>query len=157
MFNNYGPRSNEELLLAYGFVIPDNPDDTVVLRLGGGVSGEKQQKLSASRLDASERFFLRRDGQIPDALVGVMKILLAPEGESDSDSIETELDAVGELGGMLEDKLEKLTAGTHGQSGEVRAEVRSMIEEYKRSQQKILEAALDGLAARIEDLESRSL
>ena len=157
MFNNYGPRSNEELLLAYGFVIPDNPDDTVVLRLGGGVSPEKQQRLSASGLDASERFFLRRDGQIPDALVGVMKILLAPEGESDSDSIETELDAVGELGGMLEDKLEKLTAGTHGQSGEVRAEVRSMIEEYKRGQQEILEAALDGLAARIEDLESRSL
>jgi len=35
LFNNYGPKPNAELLLAYGFVIPDNPDDTIVLKLGG--------------------------------------------------------------------------------------------------------------------------
>lgn len=32
-FNNYGPKSNNELLLGYGFCIPDNPYDTVLLTL----------------------------------------------------------------------------------------------------------------------------
>ncbi|KAH0612261.1 uncharacterized protein H6S33_010313 [Morchella sextelata] len=30
--NNYGPKSNEELLMGYGFTLPSNPFDTVVLR-----------------------------------------------------------------------------------------------------------------------------
>jgi hypothetical protein len=33
VFNNYGPKSNEELLLSFGFVLPDNPQDTLALRL----------------------------------------------------------------------------------------------------------------------------
>ena len=48
VFNNYGPKSNEELLLSFGFVLPDNPQDTLALRLplppppppgGGGAAG----------------------------------------------------------------------------------------------------------------------
>lgn len=35
MFNNYGPKPNSELLLGYGFVLPNNPEDTIVLKLGG--------------------------------------------------------------------------------------------------------------------------
>lgn len=31
--NNYGPKGNEELLLGYGFCIPENPFDTVMLTL----------------------------------------------------------------------------------------------------------------------------
>lgn len=31
VFNNYGPKSNGELLIGYGFCIPDNPYDTVAL------------------------------------------------------------------------------------------------------------------------------
>lgn len=33
LYNNYGPKSNDELLLGYGFVIPDNPNDKVLLVL----------------------------------------------------------------------------------------------------------------------------
>jgi hypothetical protein len=33
VFNNYGPKSNDELLLGYGFCIPDNVDDKVLLTL----------------------------------------------------------------------------------------------------------------------------
>jgi hypothetical protein len=35
VFNNYGPKPNSELLLGYGFIIPSNPEDTIVLKLGG--------------------------------------------------------------------------------------------------------------------------
>ncbi|KAK5706254.1 hypothetical protein LTR97_001241 [Elasticomyces elasticus] len=33
VFNNYGPKGNDELLMGYGFCIPDNPYDTVMLTL----------------------------------------------------------------------------------------------------------------------------
>ena len=33
VYNNYGPKGNDELLLGYGFCIPDNPFDTVMLTL----------------------------------------------------------------------------------------------------------------------------
>jgi hypothetical protein len=35
IFNNYGPKPNSELLLGYGFTLPANPDDTIVLKIGG--------------------------------------------------------------------------------------------------------------------------
>lgn len=34
VFNNYGPKSNEELLLSFGFVLARNPQDTLALRVG---------------------------------------------------------------------------------------------------------------------------
>jgi hypothetical protein len=34
IFNNYGPKPNSELLLGYGFTLPANPDDTIVLKIG---------------------------------------------------------------------------------------------------------------------------
>lgn len=33
VYNNYGPKSNDELLMGYGFCLADNPDDTVLLTL----------------------------------------------------------------------------------------------------------------------------
>lgn len=34
VFSNYGHKSNEELILSYGFVIPNNPADFVHVSLG---------------------------------------------------------------------------------------------------------------------------
>ena len=34
VFSNYGNKSNEELILGYGFVIPDNPADFFHVSLG---------------------------------------------------------------------------------------------------------------------------
>lgn len=36
LLNNYGPKPNSELILGYGFSLEDNPDDTIVLSIGGG-------------------------------------------------------------------------------------------------------------------------
>jgi hypothetical protein len=33
LYNNYGPKPNDELLLGYGFVLPNNPDDALLLKL----------------------------------------------------------------------------------------------------------------------------
>jgi hypothetical protein len=33
LYNNYGPKPNDELLLGYGFVLSNNPDDALLLKL----------------------------------------------------------------------------------------------------------------------------
>ncbi|TCD65147.1 hypothetical protein EIP91_003040 [Steccherinum ochraceum] len=38
LLNNYGPKPNAELILGYGFTLENNPDDTIVLKLGGATS-----------------------------------------------------------------------------------------------------------------------
>ncbi|KZP00007.1 SET domain-containing protein, partial [Calocera viscosa TUFC12733] len=40
VFNNYGPKGNAEFLLGYGFTIPDNPDDTILLSIPKGPAHE---------------------------------------------------------------------------------------------------------------------
>jgi hypothetical protein len=35
VFNNYGLKANDELILGYGFSLPQNPDDKITLQLGG--------------------------------------------------------------------------------------------------------------------------
>ncbi|KAK9471265.1 uncharacterized protein V1510DRAFT_404245 [Dipodascopsis tothii] len=61
LFNNYGPKGNEELLMGYGFCLPDNEFDTVALRLHGhGV------------------FHLSRADPLPAALVEIFADPAAP-------------------------------------------------------------------------------
>ncbi|KAF9006625.1 SET domain protein [Cyathus striatus] len=40
LLNNYGPKPNSELILGYGFSLPNNPDDTIILKVGG-IEGKK--------------------------------------------------------------------------------------------------------------------
>jgi len=51
IFNNYGAKPNSELLLGYGFTLPANPDDTIVLKIGGlgGSSGTTAQQHEVAR------------------------------------------------------------------------------------------------------------
>jgi len=55
--NNYGPKSNEELVLGYGFALPDNADDTlsIVIRWAEGDA-------SAPHLNAARRDMVRACG-----------------------------------------------------------------------------------------------
>ena len=74
VYNNYGPKSNEELLLSYGFVLDPNPDDTVILRLAP--PPEVAEVVRKAGLDPTARFALRRDGSVPQELLQVMRIML---------------------------------------------------------------------------------
>jgi hypothetical protein len=47
IFNNYGAKPNSELLLGYGFTLPANPDDTIVLKIGGGSGGSSSSSTAA--------------------------------------------------------------------------------------------------------------
>lgn len=59
--NNYGPKDNESLLLAYGFTIPNNPFDHVVISLKsrpGSMLAEARQWKKDPRSDPEYRCFI---------------------------------------------------------------------------------------------------
>lgn len=169
LFNNYGAKPNEELLLGYGFVLDSNPDDIVNLRLGIASLPEPiNERLQSKGLDARERFELRRNGEVDKRLLEIMRVLLGGgnvEDEVDDDDehalhekeereMQLELDVLGMLGGMLEDKLEKLRTGSQIKVVDAREEVRRMCAVYRQGQMDILNAAMDKLSDRIERIES---
>lgn len=54
VFISYGERSNEELLLYFGFVERDNPHDVVTLAVGGGGRSGEVQVRRGGRVDPAE-------------------------------------------------------------------------------------------------------
>ncbi|WWD17987.1 hypothetical protein CI109_102433 [Kwoniella shandongensis] len=168
LFNNYGAKPNEELLLGYGFVLDSNPDDIVNLRLGTSqIPPAALKRLEAKGLDASKVFELRRDGEVDKGLLDVLRTMLGEDnGEDEVDEedehghhehetkeMQLEMDVLGMLGGMLDGKLEKLQEGANVEVSEARKEVRQMCEVYRQGQVDILNAAMDKLAERIERIE----
>jgi hypothetical protein len=143
VFNNYGPKPNEELLLSYGFTLPSNPDDVVILRLPASALREKG-------LEEGKRYLMKRDGEVDKDLLRVMRIILGGKAEveeNDADEeeedehemhekeqreLELELDVLGMLGQMLEDKLGKLEEGGMVQVEGVREIVREMCGTYRQ-------------------------
>jgi hypothetical protein len=91
VYNNYGPKGNEELLLAFGFVVRENVADSVALALAVDWTRELEVSADCSRAlaaatglgaaGAPTRFVVTRDGVAPPALVAALRLLLAGDRE----------------------------------------------------------------------------
>lgn len=121
IFNNYGPKPNEELLHGYAFTLPSNPDDTLGLKLGGAAPPDVLAKLEREKLDMTRRFVVGTDGELPQDLLKVVRILLGGGEDHDHDEeddhaahqheeaeLELEAEVLGMLGSMLESKLKAI-------------------------------------------------
>ena len=158
VYNNYGPKSNEELIFSYGFILDPNVDDVVVLRLGvASLAPHIATRLRVNGLNPDEKFLLRRDGKLPHDLLAIMRHILGDKQgvgvdrpiadddmeesdpheahEADMRSVELELDVLGSLGAMLEAKVDKLPADTPTEAGDdIRENIRRMVEAYIRGE-----------------------
>lgn len=95
VLNNYGLKSNGELILGYGFSISNNPDDCVVIKLGGEGTTQKRTEIG-------------RDLEGLQEVIGDMKEAYRKQVEDVSEELECELDVVDMLREMTNELWEKL-------------------------------------------------
>ncbi|GAA5916508.1 SET domain-containing protein [Sporobolomyces salmoneus] len=168
VFNTYGAKSNEELLLGYGFVLaspPANPADCVALKLSlpPNCSEALFDLIHLLKLE-NMRHFVGRNGQLPEELKAQMRLLLSPpeeveeiyeavKGKDDGEirwqdhvaflGWETELDMLDTLEGMLGSKMMGLQSVDTSQGDEgIREDVREMVDVYRQGQIEIIENAI---------------
>ncbi|KAK9763141.1 hypothetical protein K7432_010460 [Basidiobolus ranarum] len=77
VFNNYGAKSNEELLQGYGFCIENNEVDYFALKINfRATSTVDLRELLLQRLNITDfKHFLRREGSIPENLAKQIRVL----------------------------------------------------------------------------------
>ncbi|KDR84012.1 hypothetical protein GALMADRAFT_56376 [Galerina marginata CBS 339.88] len=132
LFNNYGPKPNSELILGYGFSIPNNPDDTIVLKVGG-IGGNRWEI-----------------GRGAENIEGMWKEILSAllDSEKSMPTYEDILDASGMLQDMVETLIERLPAEQASNPAEVRPEVFVMFLHYLEGQRDILQSIVEFAKAR---------
>lgn len=115
LLNNYGAKPNSELILGYGFTLPQNPDDTIVLKIGG-IDGQKWEVgRSAKGVDGVWNEIVCSFQEHPESLP----------------TYEDHLSAAGALIEMVETLLNRLPSDTSSpQRAGVRPEVLSMLHDY---------------------------
>ncbi|KAH8114871.1 SET domain-containing protein [Phellopilus nigrolimitatus] len=153
LFNNYGPKPNASLILGYGFALEDNPDDTIMLKVGTGAAAASDEKFTRSE------FEIGRDVQGVDALwsevrariatsYGVTKPYSNAEVEEswEEEDIRLIMETADTLSGMVTSLLHRLPSLAETteevQSLTIRESVRTMWGYYVRGQADILEALL---------------
>ncbi|KAL8284115.1 hypothetical protein RQP46_004864 [Phenoliferia psychrophenolica] len=168
VFNTYGAKSNEELLLGYGFVLPSNRSDTVALKLSIPPTPAPLSSTLASFSPplTSLRHLVPRSGRLPEELLAQMRLFLATPEERDGlgqgtwEEVlgmgkvgwENEMDVLSALEGMLEAKLAGVVRSpVESGEGDVRDSVRAMVDEYRRGQVDILKAALADQQRRVDE------
>lgn len=82
MFNNYGIKPNDELLMGYGFVLEDNPDDFLSLRMGAKGVPAADKLLSELGLPLTKMHYVGASvEELPSELLSQMRVLVADEDE----------------------------------------------------------------------------
>ncbi|BGO90464.1 hypothetical protein NBRC10512_004730 [Rhodotorula toruloides] len=163
VYNTYGAKANEELLLGYGFVLPSNRADFLTLKLSMPPNASPSLLSLWDTLKLTDtRHYVPRSGVLPDELLAQMRLLLAQPGEVediqerlrkgasgwsealDFVSWENELDMLDMLGAMLDSKAQALTAGVEAVTGDdIRTEISGMVGIYRRGQVDVIQAAIE--------------
>ncbi|KZS93388.1 SET domain-containing protein [Sistotremastrum niveocremeum HHB9708] len=136
ILNNYGLKSNAELILGYGFALPKNPEDTLVLKLGS----------------SSVRHEITRSGdgieEVCQELALVLKQQLAEESIEDWDLDLEVLDRFKEMMEVVSSKLYHAGARVEEPEGDVQADVRQMMLTYIAGQLDVSKVILQSLDER---------
>ena len=150
VYNNYGPKPNSSLILAYGFALPDNPDDTILLKVGSnddsgrsgrGVGHEVGRNASGAQAVWDD---VRR-------IVNERYMADGHEERDDEESktayeLQIDIGTVGILMDMVSSLIDRLPdLAVQHTSPPVREEVLTMWRYYVQGQRDILEALLDWL------------
>ncbi|TFK43782.1 SET domain protein [Crucibulum laeve] len=126
LFNNYGPKPNSELILGYGFSLPNNPDDTIILKVGG-IEGKKWE--------------IGREARGAEGLWNEILSSMLEDPES-IPTYEDQLDASGALANMVQAVLDRLPTEEGDKNADIRPEVAMMLHDYLEGQRDVLHSLL---------------
>lgn len=118
VFNNYGPKPNSEFILSYGFSTPNNPDDSIILKVGG-IQGKK--------------WTIGRDAR---GVEGLWEEILNAVANDETSDPATEFETVLDASAALQDMVESYLAGLPRLGDDrmmetgVRPHVASMLRDY---------------------------
>lgn len=132
LLNNYGAKPNSELILGYGFSLEGNPDDTIVLSIGGGPTAP------ASNSEDTNRWEVGRNAR---GVEGVWRYVsdaisssLQPEAEqSTATGFEDQLDAASMLSEMCKlylGRLPQISEFSGASATKARPDVLAMLSHY---------------------------
>ncbi|KAI0370920.1 SET domain-containing protein [Pilatotrama ljubarskyi] len=147
LFNNYGPKPNSELILGYGFSLPNNPDDTIVLKIGGP-SAAPSGSQSSSDTSSAGRWEVGRNARGADPVWDAVLFAIGEQSgddEEDGDgvgrpSIEDQLCAADMLAEMAQNLYDRLPPFPPANAAEMRPEVVEMLDHYLEGQRAILQS-----------------
>jgi hypothetical protein len=158
IFNNYGAKPNSELLLGYGFTLPANPDDTIVLKIGGARDTTTTTTTAAAAAAvAHARHEVGREAHGAAAVWGAIMDAVKAENEEDPEEEGSEapewqiiLDSADMLRSMTESLLGRLPSPPQArtvpeyQAGTIklRGDVVEMIGHYVSGQREVLQDLL---------------
>ncbi len=109
LFNNYGPKPNSELILGYGFTLPTNPDDTMLLKIQGN------------------KWEISRDAKGMDDVWTGFTEFVAQQEDLETTDYELMLETADVLEEALQNLAERFPSTT---SNEVRSDVATMLLNY---------------------------
>jgi hypothetical protein len=122
--NNYGAKPNSELILGYGFALSDNPDDTIVLRIGGGRGRHPASHEIGRHARGAEHL-------LADVLSQVQATSETCNTDESPSTFDDQLDAAETLGNMVQQSLDQLpTARVWQADSGLREDVCQMILAY---------------------------
>ncbi|KNZ77222.1 SET domain-containing protein [Termitomyces sp. J132] len=125
LLNNYGAKPNSELILGYGFALSQNPDDTIVLKIGG----------------SNERWEIGRSARGAEGLWN--EILTSVQQTPEFSSYEDQLDAASTMLDMLQALVDRLPPDRDDRRVNMRPEVAIMLDYYVEGQRDILESLMN--------------
>lgn len=121
MFNNYGAKPNDELLLGYGFVLQDNIGDFVSLRMGTACSTRPTRILDTLGIGLTSPHYIKLSArELPQTLLAQLRVLVADDEELDEleakvnahrDALEEEQRHARGLKGRTDAKSDPTSAG----------------------------------------------
>ena len=81
LFNNYGLKPNSSFILGYGFALENNPDDTIILKIGSRTASDQDQEPA---MLAKTEFEIGRDSRGADALWEAVRCALTMADDDDN-------------------------------------------------------------------------
>ncbi|TBU56180.1 SET domain-containing protein [Dichomitus squalens] len=154
LLNNYGPKPNSELILGYGFSLPNNPDDTIVLKIGGSSAPASIASPSALRGWEVGRH-ARGAEPVWEAVLSAVRGQKNDTVDDDDEgsAVEDELCAADMLAEMAQGLHDRLPPFPPANTSEIRPEVLQMLEHYLEGQRDILQS----LVSFAQEKEARAL